>query len=723
MLALKEFANFIIRNKAHLATICAGMLAEPGHGYENYTDDSRSAVARRLLTGVTESLLSETGRPLFDIFVSSGPENPDQSADVKLIQPLLVLECLEQTLTPVLTNLEAGKFLWQTFSEVRTALFQSADSMPAISLARFNEGEPKAPAHAGESKPGSRPISDSEEHYRSLFENAPISLWEEDFSEIRVYFDRLKQAGVTDFRTYFEEHPEAVKECAAKVRIVAVNKATLELFQAQTMKEFMGGLSQIFGEESYPVFREELIALAEDRFRFESEAVNYTLNKKARHLILKLFVAPGFEDTLSKVLVTMIDITKQKHLEQQVYQSLEHFTRQIEDSTELAQDVALASDLENIFQQVVNRVQERFSYHHIHIYTLQDGVLVLQEGTGEVGHKLKMMGHKIGLNAEESSIARAARQMEPVLVSDVSRESHWLPTPMLSETKAALALPIKLRDEVLGVLDVQSDEAGSLGEEDRLLLVGLCGQLALAINNRLVEENLAKRANELETVAQVSLAASTVLQTNKLLQQVADLTKERFNLYHAHIYLLDEANGVLNLAAGAGEVGRLMVAQGWHIPLDKEFSLVAQAARTQEAVIVNDVSANVGFFPNPLLPHTRSEMAIPLLLGRRVLGVLDVQSDRAGNFTIDDRRTQIILAGQIAVALENARLFEETAQRARREQTIREITDKLRTAPNLDILLETAARELGQRLGVHHTVLELGLEPGAPPPTPSKNGR
>ena len=171
---------------------------------------------------------------------------------------------------------------------------------------------------------------------------------------------------------------------------------------------------------------------------------------------------------------------------------------------------------------------------------------------------------------------------------------------------------------------------------------------------------LTKRATELEAVAQVSTAASTILNTKRLLQEVADLTKERFGLYHAHIYLLNEAGDTLTLAAGAAEVGQQMVAEGWSIPLEIEQSLVARAARGQQGVTINDVHQESGWLPNPLLPGTRSEMAVPMMAGQELLGVLDVQADETNRFSDDDVRIMTTLAAQVAVALENARLLQQT---------------------------------------------------------------
>jgi simple sugar transport system substrate-binding protein len=167
---------------------------------------------------------------------------------------------------------------------------------------------------------------------------------------------------------------------------------------------------------------------------------------------------------------------------------------------------------------------------------------------------------------------------------------------------------------------------------------------------------------ELQTAAEVSRAASSILDPDKLLQEVADLTKERFGLYHAHIYRLDETRETLQLVAGAGDVGRQMVVEGWSIPLEREQSLVARAARTRQGVIVNDVQTVAGYLPNPLLPDTRSEMAVPMIVGGQVLGALDVQADVVDRFTEGDVRIQTMLAAQVAVALQNARSYEQTRQ-------------------------------------------------------------
>lgn len=177
-----------------------------------------------------------------------------------------------------------------------------------------------------------------------------------------------------------------------------------------------------------------------------------------------------------------------------------------------------------------------------------------------------------------------------------------------------------------------------------------------------LEKRVHERTRELATVAEVSTATSTILETQRLMQEVVDLTKDRFDFYHVHIYLLDDSGENLVLVSGAGEPGKHMVAEGRTIPLNREQSLVARAARERKGVSVNDVSQAPDFLPHPLLPDTRSELAVPMIVGGRVIGVFDVQSDQVGRFTDSDIYIQTTLASQVAVSIQNTRQFIESTR-------------------------------------------------------------
>jgi PAS domain S-box-containing protein len=189
---------------------------------------------------------------------------------------------------------------------------------------------------------------------------------------------------------------------------------------------------------------------------------------------------------------------------------------------------------------------------------------------------------------------------------------------------------------------------------------GSVGILLDITERKQTEATLAKRALQLETVTQLATIIASIPDPETMLQTVVELTKERFDLYHTHIYVLNELGDTLELTAGAGEAGRTMVAQKHSIPLNREQSLVARAARTHEGVVVNDVTQAPDFLPNVLLPDTRAELAAPIIVEEDLLGVLDIQSNRVDAFSEEDVRVQTILAAQIAVALQNARTRKDT---------------------------------------------------------------
>lgn len=214
-----------------------------------------------------------------------------------------------------------------------------------------------------------------------------------------------------------------------------------------------------------------------------------------------------------------------------------------------------------------------------------------------------------------------------------------------------------------------------------------------------LEERVAARTKDLATVAEVGTATATILESKRLLQEVVNLTKERFNLYHSHIYLLDDRGENLVLTAGSGEAGHIMVSEGRSIPLHREQSVVARAARERKGVTVNDVTQTPDFLPNPLLPDTRSELAVPMIVGENVIGVFDIQSAQVGRFTDSDVNIQTTLAAQLATSIQNVRSFEQSRKQAELQSLANVIGSRIQRTTTIEETLQTAIRELGSALG------------------------
>jgi signal transduction histidine kinase len=289
-------------------------------------------------------------------------------------------------------------------------------------------------------------------------------------------------------------------------------------------------------------------------------------------------------------------------------------------------------------------------------------------------------------------------------------------TTTVTKPTSAIA-DLSIRGQQFGILGIEEDADQPLTDAERQLFQQISEQVSEALEAaRLFEQtqdSLAvqeRLSAELGTVAEVSTAVSTILEADKLLQVVVDLAKESFNLYHAHVYLLDDDAEKLVLQAGSGTVGRLMVLEGREISIDS-YSLVAQVARQKTPVIENRVRDVTNFLPHPLLPHTKSEMAVPLIVGANLIGVMDLQSDQEDYFTEDDIQVQRTLSSQIAVSIQNARLYAEQVEAAKKLRQVDQLkseflasmSHELRTPLNSiigfsDILLEGLDGDLTERM-------------------------
>ncbi len=160
-----------------------------------------------------------------------------------------------------------------------------------------------------------RRASASEQYARGVFEQAPVSLWVEDFSAIKDLLTDIRNQGITDFRTFTDVHPEFVERCMSEIRVLDVNRYTLEMFKAADKTDLLGRLPEIFRDEMMPHFRAQLLDLWDGRLFQQREVVNYALDASTLHIHLQLSVFPGYEQDWGRVLLALTDITARKRAE------------------------------------------------------------------------------------------------------------------------------------------------------------------------------------------------------------------------------------------------------------------------------------------------------------------------------------------------------------------------------------------------------------------------
>ncbi len=350
-------------------------------------------------------------------------------------------------------------------------------------------------------------------------------------------------------------------------------------------------------------------------------------------------------------------------------------TRKLTVVAALGEKLNAILDVDQMLAQLTQQVYENFGYYHVHAFLIDEvhQQLISAAGSGTVGQQITAQAFTIPLNAYPSLIAQAARNHQVVLIPDVRQAPGWLDSPMFPETKAEAVVPIILEGRVVGIIDVLSDRVGGLDEGDVEMLRSLANLAAIAIHNA-----------QLFTQVEASLAQTQAAQERYVAQS-------------------------WQVRGGATQRGRVQ-RQGTPELAETLTEQLHQTAAAQARPAVVDLDA------------AHQAIVSPIMLQNQVIGTMQFyDSGQHGQW--DEQQLALVqaIAGQVAQSAENLRLFDETRQRASREATIREITDKLRAAPNIDSLLETAAHELGGRLGVWRARLKLGIEPELDPGR--KNGQ
>jgi GAF domain-containing protein len=350
-------------------------------------------------------------------------------------------------------------------------------------------------------------------------------------------------------------------------------------------------------------------------------------------------------------------------------------TQRLEAVADLNERLSAILDFDQLLQEMVEQVKKRFGYYHAHVYIIDNDRqnLIMTAGAGGPGRQMKAAGHHISLSAPKSLVARAARSGEIVWVDNVREDPEWLPNPLLPDTWSEMAVPVTVEGKIVGVLDVQQNAIGGLDESDAGLLRSLAGHVAVAIRNAQLFANVEN------ALAEAQRMQAQYLEQSWLRSNIAAMKGQ-------HAYIAPTALSPDEAA-----------------PQPQYMNQIRRQALNSDKPIIVDLDTE---------GNTNSKSVIsPVTLRGQIIGALHLHpGNRQRDWSQQDIAMIQVVANRLAQTAENLRLFEETRENVNREKAIREITNKLRAAPNLDILLETAAREISQRLNVSHTVLEMGID-------------
>jgi K+-sensing histidine kinase KdpD len=332
----------------------------------------------------------------------------------------------------------------------------------------------------------------------------------------------------------------------------------------------------------------------------------------------------------------------------------------------VAKNVTSILDPNELLQQTVDIICDEFDFYYAGVFLVDETGqwAILRAGRGAAGAAMVAQGHKLAVGGN-SMIGAATGRREARIALDVGEEAVFFKNPFLPETRSEMALPLAVGSEVIGALTVQSVEEAAFTQEDITTLQTMADQLAIAIKNsrlhRLNQDLLRqteRRARLFQAANEVGKGVASILDLDQLLPKTVDIICDAYGFYYAGVFLLDKTGEWAVLRAGRGKAGAAMIEAGHKLKVGGN-SMIGAAISLREARIALDVGKEAVFFKNPHLPHTRSEMALPLIVRDKVLGAVTVQSVEERAFSTDDITTLQTMADHLAIAIHNAQLLQE----------------------------------------------------------------
>ena len=370
----------------------------------------------------------------------------------------------------------------------------------------------------------------------------------------------------------------------------------------------------------------------------------------------------------------------------------------------VSSQVANVLDLDELFQRVADLILNTFNYYYVALFTVEPSSEILRfrasAGPGrseasEEEHFRAVLQVRLG----DGIIGHVAQTGEEILANDVSREPRYCFEDALPETRSEATLPLKIEERILGVLDVQSDQPDDFDETDMLVLRALAHNISIAVEDARLYGDLRRRADQLSTASEVSRAVASILDLDVLLEEVVTLINRRFGYPFVHLFTVHLGRRQVIYRAGSGTRSHALRTQGLTYNLDDPKGIIPWVARHGETVLANDVKRDPRYRPSDLPPaNTCAELAVPLIFGGEVLGVLDVQSDRQHAFGDEDRVLMEALADNVAIAIRNANLYQSELWRRQVADSLREVAGLLSADVALEQVLDAILTELERTL-------------------------
>ena len=374
--------------------------------------------------------------------------------------------------------------------------------------------------------------------------------------------------------------------------------------------------------------------------------------------------------------------------------------------------IANVLHVDELAKRVTELIQTTFNYYYVAIFTLEPNSSALRFRSSAAAPRKGKRKASIALEVEvgQGLIGEAALHGEQILADEVQSDPRFRYIDSLPETQSEVVIPLKIEDRVLGVLDIQSDQLHAFHPNDLLILSALADNIARAVEGARLYSGLRRRADQLTLVSEVSKSVTSTLELTEIMREAATLIHERFGFAHVALFTVHPNRRLIAYEAGSGKRSKRL--EGFTLSLDASTGIMPWAARNGETILANDVARDHRYVPSPWPPkNTRSELCVPLKFNDKVVGLLDIQSEKLNAFTGDDRTMFEAVADAIAAAIRNADLYRSELWRRQVSDSLRDVAGLISSNVGVDEVLETILSELDRNLPIDISAIWL-LEDG-----------